>query len=92
MSEILGFGLLFLLPVAGFVAWHNRDGIRAWFNREPVRLDAADGIHTHRPAPAKRCSVPFCDDPVQVNLHVGHDWWTFCMAHGLPYLTDRLAS
>ena len=48
-------------------------------------LDALDGVK-----PVKACTVPLCDDPVSIHLHVGHEWWTFCMAHGMPYLTDGL--
>lgn len=43
-------------------------------------------------ARATRCTVPFCDDPVQVFIPVGiGDTWTFCMTHGLPYLTAESA-
>ena len=60
---------------------------------------AAARPHTHRPADANpstgsagrctTCTVPFCDEPVQIHVHAGHDWWTFCLTHGLPYLREE---
>ena len=49
---------------------------------EPSTLDRLD-----RP----RCTVPFCDDPVQVHIRAGHDTWIFCLDHGTPYLTPEVA-
>jgi len=49
---------------------------------EPSTLDRLDRPH---------CSVPFCDDPVQVHIRAGHDTWIFCLDHGTPYLTPEVA-
>jgi len=50
---------------------------------EPSTLDALDGLR-------ECCSVPFCDDPVTVHIHVGYgDTWLFCLEHGTPYLTQE---
>jgi hypothetical protein len=34
------------------------------------------------------CAVEFCDAPVAAHVHAADEWWTFCLEHGLPYLTE----
>lgn len=72
---LAGIAYLFLGPLVHRAPLQDAD---------TSRLDALDGVK-----PAKCCTVPFCDDPVQIHLHVGNDWWLFCMTHGLPYLTGQ---
>lgn len=50
---------------------------------EPSNLDHHDGHGDH-------CTVPFCDNPITIRLNVAHDYWPFCLNHGLPYLTEGL--
>lgn len=53
---------------------------------EPSTLDQRDAVTK----PVANCTVPFCEARVTVHLHVGQDWWTFCLEHGTPYLTENL--
>ena len=51
----------------------------------PPRTQAATGATTH-------CSVTLCDDAPSIRIYASDEWWDFCQVHGIPYLTEELAS
>lgn len=68
-------------------AWRREgkriDHVLESFSETPPMWDGAT-------KPVETCTVPFCEAKVSVHLHVGQDWWLFCLEHGTPYLTENL--
>ena len=54
--------------------------------------DAASAPATHATPTRANCAVALCDDEPTVHIYASDEFWSFCQEHGMPYLTEDLAS
>jgi hypothetical protein len=58
----------------------------------PFPTSAASAPATHATPTRAHCAVALCDDEPTVHIYASDEFWSFCVEHGTPYLTEDLAS
>jgi hypothetical protein len=58
-----------------------------------ARTQDAASAHDEPTTPTRaNCAVALCDDEPSIHIYASEEFWSFCVDHGLPYLTEELAS
>jgi hypothetical protein len=58
-----------------------------------ARTPNAASAHDEPTTPTRaNCAVALCDDEPTVHIYASDEFWSFCVEHGTPYLTEDLAS
>ena len=77
---VIGFAVTVILALVA--APHN----------VPVMGDELSNLDRYDRPHKTGCAVPTCNTSPTVHVYASREWWTFCIEHGTPYLTEELTS